>query len=120
MVNLDQRFIVREINYYGNTVTIRTVNSSCASSDWGDATETTVDYPNIKCAVYTISADDINYREKGFITGDMIFFFDSTNQAYMAAGNRILYDNHWYQMSNVKPWKVADTIYSYEVYTKKI
>jgi len=120
MVNLDQRFITKEINYYGNTVTIRSVSSSCANSKWGDHTENTIDTPNIKCAVYTISAEDIYYRESGFQVGDLIFFFDSTKSQYMNTGNRILYDNKWYQITNIKTWRVADMLLSFEVYTKKI
>ena len=120
MVNLDTRFITKEILYYGNSVTIRQVTSSVASSDWGDATETYVDTAGIKCMVYTISETDIRYKEMGFKTGDLIFFFDTTSSAYMVNGNRILYGEHWYQITNIKPWKIAETTYSYEAYTNKV
>jgi len=120
MVNIDTRWITKEIEYFGNTVTIRQVTSSVSASDWGDATETYVDTAGIKCVVYTISESDIKYRELGFKTGDLIFFFDKNNSAYMVNGNRILYDSHWYQITNIKKWLIVDAIYSYEVYTSKV
>ena len=120
MVNVDTRWITKEILYYGNTVTIRQVTSTVASSDWGDATESYVDTTGIKCVVYTVSEADVKYRELGFKTGDLIFFFDSTSSTYMVNGNRILYDSHWYQITNIKKWLIADTTYSYEVYTNKV
>jgi len=120
MVNLDTRFITKEINYFGNTITIRKVIVDTSASKWGDATETYEDIPNIKCVVYTISESDTEYRESGFKAGDLIFFFDVTNEQYMENGNRILYESHWYQIINIKRWRVADGAYSFEAYTNKI
>lgn len=121
MGNIDARLFEKEIDYYAVIVTIRTVAKSVASSDWGDATETTTDITGIKCVPNIFNESDEIVREGIFKAGDIRFFFKSTDLAYIANGNRILYNDNWYEINDVKSgYNVFDTLFVIEVFTKKI
>ena len=120
MVNIDYLNISNEIDYYGDSVTIRSVTKSLSASKWGDAAETTSDTASIPCIVNVLSESDDIVREGTFSAGDMIFFFKQANSSIIVNGNRILYNDHWFEIIDVRQYRLASTLYAIEARTKKI
>jgi len=117
MVNLDTQSIANELNYYGTSVTVRTV-SDTSYSDWGDATESTSDSTKT-CFVQVLSQTDDLVKEGVFQAGDKIFWFKG-DETGIARGNRIQHNSLWYEITNVIEHDVGGTTYIIEVHTKKI
>lgn len=117
MVNVDARSITREINYYGNTVTVRIVTKS-SFSKWGDVTESTSDTANIKCMVNILTENDQEVKEGIFKAGDIRFFFASTQT--ISRGDRIQYNSQWYEVNDIVYHAVADTTLVKEVRVEKV
>jgi hypothetical protein len=121
MGNVDARLFEKEIDYYYVTVTIRAVSKSLTASKWGDAAETNTDTAGIKCIPNVLSEADMIVREGTFKSGDIRFFFKPANSALIVNGNRILYNGHWYEITDTKAgYHVFDTLYVIEALTKKI
>jgi len=118
MVNLDAQHITNEIDYYGSTVTLRTVTDG-SYSKWGDASETTSDETSLKAMVQVLDQSDDLVQEGIFQTGDKIFWFKST-QTGLNRGNRIQHNSKWYEIDEVIEHDVADSSYVIEIRTKKI
>jgi len=121
MGNVDVRLFEKEIEYYAVTVTVRSVTNDLSSSKWGDTTETTSDTAGIKCIPNVLTEADEYVREGTFKAGDIRFFFKPANKSLITNGNRILYNDSWYEISDVKAgYNVFDTLYVIEAVTKKI
>lgn len=117
MVNLDVQSITNEINYYGTSITLRTVTDS-SYSKWGDATESTSD--STKTAfVQTLTSEDQYVKEGIFQAGDKIFWFKG-NETNINSGNRIQHNNLWYEITKVIDHGVGGTTYVIEVQVRKI
>jgi hypothetical protein len=117
MVNLDTQSIVNEIDYYGSTVTVRSI-SSATYSDWGDATNTTSD-ASAKAFVQILQRDDELVQEGVFVPGDKIFWF-KYNQTGLTPRNQIIHDSKTYEIVMADKHNVADVTYLVEVRTKRI
>ena len=117
-MNIDVRQIRKEIEYYGNTVTVRVVTDD-SYSKWGDASETTADTESVTAMVQTLSADDELVREGIFQSGDLIFWFKS-DESNIENGNRIIWQSEGYEINEVIKHYLGDVLYSLEARTKKI
>ena len=118
MVNLDVREIRKEIEYYGGEVTVRTVTDD-SYSKWGDPTESTSDATSVKAFAQILTQEDEMVREGIFESGDILFWFKS-DASNIERGNRIQFNSKWYEINEVVPHYVSDTIYALEARTKKI
>lgn len=117
MVNVNARSITKEINYYGNTVTVRIVSKS-SYSKWGDATESLTDYTGIKCMVNLFTENDQEVKEGIFKAGDIRFFFASTQT--LNRGDRIQFNNQWYEVNDIVFHSVANTVLVKEARVEKV
>lgn len=117
MVNVDARSITKEIEYYGDTVTVRVVNKD-SFSKWGDVTESTSDTSNVKCMINIMSETDKEVKEGIFKSGDIRFWFASSQS--IKRGDRIQYNSNWYEVNNVVSHSVASTTLIKEVRVEKV
>jgi len=118
MVNLDIQSITNEIDYFGDTITLRTVTDS-SYSKWGDASESALDTTGLKAFVQILTQADDLVKEGVFQSGDKLFWFKG-DQANLSRGNRIIHDFKTYEIIEVLPYNVADTTYVLEIRTKKV
>jgi head-tail adaptor len=118
MVNLQVQQISKEIDYFGSTITLRSVTDASYSA-WGDPTETTSDTASIKSMVQTLTQEDQLVKEGIFLPGDIIFWFKG-NRTDIIRGYRIQYNSKWYEIVDVLEHDVADTTYVIEARTKKV
>lgn len=115
---LDTQFLINEINYLGDTVTLRVVTDD-SYSKWGDVSESTADTENLKAIVNTLSQEDDLVSQGIFQSGDKRFLFKS-NQTSLARGNRLKHQGLWYEIASVNEFTFGDVTYSIEVIAKKI
>jgi len=115
---LSQRFITREIEAIGSTVTIRNRTVS-NTSNWGDQNYTESDTENVKCMVNTLTRDDELVKEGVFKEGDKVFFFGSS-VSNITRGNQIQHDSTWYQITKVIKQETGDNSYVLVASVEKI
>ncbi len=117
MVNLSVQCITNEIDYYGESVTLRTITDS-EYSDWGDATEGTSNASK-NAFVQVLTQEDELVKEAIFQSGDKIFWFkgDETN---IARGNRIQHNSLWVEITEIIEHDAAGTTFIREARTKKV
>jgi len=117
-MNLDVRQIRKELEYYGNKVTIRVVTDEDYSK-WGDATETLADTTEVIAFAQYLTQEDDMVKEGTFQSGDILFWFKS-DASNITRGNRIQFNSLWYEINEVVPHYAGDTIFALEARTKKI
>ena len=116
---LSTRFIQKDIESKGNTVTITEISKSVGSDEYRTITETETAQTGIKCFIQTLDeADDIVIQGNAR-AGDLICWFDADQESYCVQGNRITYDSKTYEMTDVRKFDVSDTTYLIEVRTKQ-
>lgn len=118
MVLIDSETWDKDITYYGEDVTIRTVTDS-SHSDYGDATESTSDEENVKAIVDDITAEEQKQFEGVFPNSDKRFFLLS-DQANISEGNRIVHDSQTYEIVKVMKRQTGGITISQEAWGKKI
>ena len=117
-MNLDVREIRKELEYYGNNVTVRVVTDD-SYSKWGDASESTSDTTSVTAFAQILTQEDEMVREGTFQAGDILFWFKS-DASNISRGNRIQFQSLWYEINEVVPHYAGDTIFALEARTKKI
>ena len=113
----DTQLLINEIDYIGESVTVRSV--SRAYSDYGDVTETNTDTNGVKCIVNEITPEESKNAEGIFIDADKRFFFKGT-QSNLTNGNKIIYDSKTYEIVKVNKQTASGTTFIIEVYGKVI
>lgn len=103
---IDTNFISQEIESLGESVTVRVVTKT-SFSKWGDSTEDVADTPNIKCFMNFMTQDDDEVKEGIFKAGDIRFWFKGTQTIFR--GDRIKYDDKWYEVESLIPIVLAGT-----------
>ena len=71
-MNLDVRQIRKELEYYGNSVTVRVVTDDDYSK-WGDADETVADTTSVVAFAQILTQEDEMVKEGIFEAGDILF-----------------------------------------------
>ena len=117
MVNLDNQAWINDIDYYGETITLRVVTDS-SYSKWGDATESTADTTSIKAMVAEISEEQLKEAEGEFNNEDKIFIFKG-DQASIVEGNRIIHDSITYELIRIMRRQTAGITFAIEAWGKK-
>ena len=115
---LNSRFLNKEIETLGSTITIRAV-TDVSNSKWGDESETTSDTASISCMVNVLDNDSELVKEGIFETGDKIFWIKQ-NVSNVSRGNRIQHNSKWYEILEVIEHEAGDTTYVLEARTKKV
>ncbi|MFW6122510.1 MAG: hypothetical protein ACOC80_16645 [Petrotogales bacterium] len=96
--------ITKEIEYYGEDVTHRSVTSE-SHSDWGDVSETTTD--TTITAVVNVMDSSMDYvREGEFKAGDKTFFISPDID--ISRGDRIKHDGKWYEVDEIIDYTAND------------
>ncbi len=79
----------------GTDITIREITRTI--DKYGDATESTSD-TTVKGLIVLVGSDD-NVVKSGILNvGDAVGFFKPSDKAYIKAGNRVQYQNVWYEI----------------------
>jgi len=117
-MNLSARFMNKEIDYYGSSVTVRTITDD-SYSKWGDPTESTSDATSVKCMVQVLNQEDELVKEGIFQSGDKIFWFKSS-RTDISRGNRIYHNSLWYEVTEILEHDAGDTTFILEARTKKV
>jgi len=113
----DTQLLINEIDYIGETVTVRSV--SRAYSDYGDVTETNTDTNGVKCIVNEITPEETKNKEGITLDFDKRFFFKGS-ASNLINGNKIIYDSKTYEIVRVIEHKLAGAKFVIEVYGKII
>ena len=117
---LNTRFIQKDIESKGNTVTITEISKSVGTDEYRTISETETPQTALKCFIQILNESDDMVNQGNARAGDLIFWFDSSNESYCVQGNRITYDSKTYEMVDVRKFDVADTTYLIEVRTKQV
>ncbi len=118
MPYFDLQHQTKEIDDFGETITLRTITKS-SYNKWGDPTEANSDETGIK-AVFNIITQDDKYNPEGiFKEGDILFFFKG-DQANVTRGNRIQYNSTWYEILEVTENKYSGTVWLQTAKVSKI
>jgi len=106
------------IDEFGTNVIVRVVSKTFVD-EYGDATESHVDYKR-PAVVQAYTASDDEVKEGVFQAGEMTFSFKNTEEAYIIPGNRIRYGNQWYQISRVMQQPLVDVLYYLVAMVQKV
>jgi len=116
----DTRFIQKGIEDIGNTCTIIEVSTSTGTDEYRTVTETETDHTSIKCHVQVLSEADDQVKEGIARAGDLLFWFDYSQESYCVQGNKITYDSKTYQIEDVRKFDIQGTTYLIQCRTRKI
>jgi len=114
---IERNFLNKEIDNLGESVTVRIVTKE-SFSKYGDVTESTSDTNSIKCFVNFMSQDDQEVKEGIFKAGDIRFWFKGDQT--INRGDRIQYNDSWYEVDNILPISLAGTVLTKDVRIAKI
>lgn len=114
----DGQIIVNTIDELGNTVSLIAVSKSLDTTNYRVPTETLTTTTGLKAFTQVLTTADDLVKEGIFREGDIIFFFKGS-QTGLTPGNRITLNSIKYEINDVLEQRVADTVYAYEVRTKK-
>jgi len=112
---LGDNLVNNEIDYFGTSVTLRTVNSTY--NERGDPTETTSDSTKTAFIQILTQSDEL-VKEGIFRSGDKLFWFKG-NDTNINRGNRIQHNGLWYEIVEEISHEVSGTNYVIEARTKK-
>jgi hypothetical protein len=99
---LSSRYITRQMQALGNSVTVVEVIRTFASSAYREETETYVNHTGIYCFVNILTEMDTSVQEGEARAGDLEFNFDISMEPYIKWMNRIIYDGQTFQISDVR------------------
>ena len=109
--------LMKEIDKFGETLTLRVVSTS-STSKWGDITESTSD-STIRGVVNMFGFEEQLVKEGIFRPGDLrIFLKPGTNN--ISIGNHIQRGTKWYKIVEVIDYSPGDVEVALEVLAKKI
>lgn len=114
---LCSNLLTKEIDKFGETLTLRKVDST-TTSKWGDSTESTSD-TTIRGVVNMFGFEEELVKEGIFRPGDLrIFLKPGTNN--IEIGNQIQRGAKWYRIVEVIDYSPGDVEVALEVLAKKI
>lgn len=113
----DTQLIDKEIEDFGETVTVRSVSSTY--NERGDPTETTADTTSVKAIINIMTQTDSLVKEGILRAGEIVFFFDS-DEANISRGNRIQYNSTWYEIVEPLPGRIIGNQYVQLARVRKI
>lgn len=116
-IPLDPQQVINEIDYYGDSVTVRTITDS-SYSKWGDASESTSDEASVKCIINDFTPEELKEVESLFQDAEKRFFFKST-QSNLSNGNRIVFASITYEILRVIQHTAVGSTHSIEVWGKR-
>jgi len=121
----DARFIQKNISSVRNTCTVTTIVVTIGTDEYRTKSEVETDHDDLPCLVHVLSYEDDMVKQGDARAGDLIFWFDSSYNAYFArSGNnkvRITWNSDTYEVYNVLPFKAeGDTLLLTEVRVRQI
>lgn len=116
---LSSRYITRQMQALGNSVTVVEVIRTFASSAYREETETYINHPGIICFVNILTEMDTSVQEGEARAGDLEFNFDISMEPYIKWMNRIIYNNQTFQISDVRQFTAIDKQMIINCLTKK-
>uniref|UniRef100_A0A6M3K0C8 Uncharacterized protein n=1 Tax=viral metagenome TaxID=1070528 RepID=A0A6M3K0C8_9ZZZZ len=117
---LSTRFIQKNINIFGNSCTLIEIAKTTGIDEYRLVTETETEHENIGCYVHILNESDEEVKEGSFKSGDISFWFDSSNESYCVNGNRITFDSKTYEISEVQKVPPTSTTYLLKCQVKQI
>ena len=114
---LDRQFLIDEITYFGNTITLRSIVRTY--SEWGDSTDVNTDTTDIKAVSQYLTNEDEYVKQGTFLSNDIRVFFPIT-QTNVALRNQIYWDTKWFEIKSIIKRTIGDIAYSYEVIASNI
>ena len=115
---MTDRLIINEIDYFGSTITVRSVTDD-SYSDWGDADESASDTTSVKAFVQILNQSDDLVKDGTFQAGDKLFWLKPA-ESNISRGNRIIHDSNEYEIVEIVTHEIGDTNYVTEARTKKV
>ena len=106
----------KQIDRYGESVSLRTVNSSTLS-DWGDVTEATSD-TTITAVLNDIQGDEEFNSEGRYQPGDKVFFVKS--DVSVSVNDKIIFDSNTYEIKDVIAHRLQGKSMVKELRTSKV
>jgi hypothetical protein len=116
---LNSRFITRNMQATGNSVTVVEVIRTFANSAYREETETYVNHTGVYCFVNILTEMDTSVQEGEARAGDLVFNFDISMEPYIKWMNRIIYDGQTFQISDVRKYNAINKPLLIECLTKK-
>lgn len=114
----DGQIITNNIDEIGNTVSLIAISKSLDTTSYRESTETATTTTGLKAITQVLTTADDLVKEGIFRAGDIIFFFKGS-QTGLTPGNRLTLNSINYEINDVIEMRAADTVYAYEVRTKK-
>lgn len=116
---LSQRFLQKQLLSTANTCDIIEISKSIGTDEYRTPTETETLNSNISCWSNVVNEEDDIVKQGNARAGDMLFWFDSENEALCIQGNRITFDYKTYEIIDVRKSDVGGNTYLIEVRTKQ-
>jgi len=114
----DGEIIDEILEEFGTDVWVRVVTKTFPN-EYGDATESHIDYKK-KAMVVSYTARDDEVREGIFKSGEIVFTFPISDESYIKPGNRIKYGPDWYEIREVVKQPMQDVLYHLQARVQKI
>lgn len=106
------------INEFNTPVIVRQVTKTF-TGEYGDATESYNDY-NVNVFIQTWSAETREVNEGVFHPGSVTITFKNKDNYLAVEGNRVKYNNDWYEIARVVKQPCAGTLYYVYALLKQI
>lgn len=117
-IPLDTQLLINEIDYLGDTITVRLITESY--SDYGDPTsQTNSDTTSVKALVSDISPEESRNLEVRFQEAEKRFLIKQ-NQGSIAIGNRLVHQDIVYEIVRVINYTMNDITLCKEAWGKVI
>lgn len=117
---LSTRFIEKDLESKGNTITITEVSRSTGTDEYRLETDTETDHTEIPSFVQILDESDESVKQGEARSGDLIFYIGATYESYCTQGNKITYDSKTYQITDVRKFDVKNTTYLIECRVSQI
>ena len=114
----DRRITDQIVDDFGCNVKIRVVTFS-SFNKYGDKTVTNTDTYS-RAYVQTMSSTDDEVLQGIYKNGEIIFKFKSTDESKILTGNKIFYNNEWYEIKSVTKHQFAGTTYIIDATVEKV
>lgn len=116
---MSTRCIQKEIQNTGNTCTITEISKSVGSDEYRIISETPTVNSNISCFVQILNESDDIVKQGNSRSGELIFWFDSSQESLCVQGNRITFDSKTLEMVDVRKYDILGTTQIIEVRTSQ-
>lgn len=105
----------------GNTIKIEKITAT-SFNKYGDATDTTGTSIEIKAVTIPFGNEDRMVTEGLYRSGDYTFYVPASEevQCFLARRNKILFTFQKFEIHEILPHMHGDTLFAYEVRTKRI